>query len=633
MRPNKTARKEISTPSAGKVANVVTTYSPVDHYALVASGEGTGYVTLIENDSPDTTMVDEGATVSMHVIKVVPELYAGGLTVITDPMNKLSEQPTIAYTSPFGAAADDFEFEWRRIETQTDGSVPTNYPDWRVYGGSAANPGKVSILLGAGGADLKDLQNMYYALRYRAKAGATAHDVTGDTWSDWCGPTLAEGWVQRVLNSVTPFAQRCMDFSTYTADLSYSMLEQIGAPYQGDVALNNDNLNNVGLLELYRTILNKAENMSLKLGAKTDAGVNKQLLLAASRIAELYGILGDEAYADAKNPTIGQMFAGSVYDADSLSSSVFCFQNQLPTLIDEELALLRGRTSAVAPNMKTHPYYNRLIWNFTKGITEGEIAYVNNYMIRGSDGEITQEQAAKQYPQGHGDAYGHYLSMVKSFYHLVRNPYFDWYASMTEMLIGDSIVNVDYFDEDKFAAAAGDLARTALDTMDLTARKAWKDAEGVVGAGYFDADAEQAFGYGEWATRAGYGALCNWAVVNSLLPTNGTPVNAVFEDKGVKRIDRSTARSLCYLPSVVRDIQTKLDALDAGMNPLGFSDNAIPFDMEPTEINGDTATAIPHFEQMLARTEKALENAQTVLTFAQERTVSRLRYRLRRRRR
>ena len=495
--------------------------------------------------------------------------------------------------------------------------MPTNYPDWRIYG-DVATAGRTAILLGAAGADLKDLQNMYYALRYRAKDGATAHAVTGDTWSDWCGPTLAEGWVQRVLNSVTPFAQRCADFSNYTSDIGYSMLEQIGAPYHGDVALNNDNLNNIGLLELYQTVLNKAESMSLALGAKTDQGVNKQLLLAASRIAELYGILGAEAYADAKNPTIGQLFAGSVYDADSLSSSVFCFQNQLPTLIDEELALLRGRTSAVAPNMKTHPYYNRLIWNFTKGITEGEIAYVNNYMIRGSNGEITQEQAAKQYPQGHGDAYGHYLSMVKTFYHLVRNPYFDWYASMTEMLIGDSIVNVDYFDEDKFAEAAGDLARTALDTMDLTARKAWRDAEGAIGAGYFDADAEQAFGYGEWATRAGYGALCNWAVVNSLLPTNGTPANAVFEDKGVKRIDRSTARSLRYLPSVVRDIQTRLDALDAGMNPLGFSDNAIPFDMEPTEINGDTATAIPHFEQMLARTEKALENAQKVLTFAQE---------------
>ncbi len=616
--PNTTSRAQIAVPVAGvEVTNVSTEYKPVDHYALVASGEGVGYVTIIENDSPDKSMVPEGSTVSMHVIKVVPELYAGALTVMTDPLNKLSEQLTIAYTTPFGAAADGFEFEWRRIGPPDDGSVPTNYPAWNVYGESAT-AGRMSLLLGAEGADMKDLQNMYYVMRYRAKSGSTAYDVTADAWSAWCGPTLAEGWVQRVLNSVTPFAQRCADFSTYTSDISYSMLEQIGAPYRGDVALNNDNLNNIGLLELYRTVLNKAESMSIALGAKTDSGVNKQLLLAASRIAELYGILGDEAYSDAKNPTIGQAFSGSVYDPDGLGSSVFCFQNQLPTLLDEELALLRGRTAAVAPNMTTHPYYNRLIWNFTKGVTEGEVAYVNNYVINGDDGEISAEQAAKQYPQGHGDAYGHYLSMLRSFYHLVRNPYFDWYASMTEMLVGDSIVNVDYFDEDKFAEAAGDLARTARDVMDLTARKAWKDSDGVAGAGYFDADESQAFGYGEWATRGGYGALCNWAVVNSLLPTNGAPVDPVFEDKGVSRINRSTASSLSYLPAAVREIQERLDALDAGMNPLGLSDDAIPFDVSPSQIAGETAPSVSHFEQILSRTEKALANAQTVLSHAQK---------------
>ena len=577
---------------------VVTGYLPVDHYALVASGEGTGYVTLVENDSDDTSMVPEGSPVSMHVIKVLPELYAGGLTVLTDPLNKLSEQLTIAYTAPFGEAADDFEFEWRRVETPADGSVPSDYPDWRVYG--TVSNGLVSILLGAKGADLKDLQNMYYAMRYRAKKGTTPYDVTGDRWSDWCGPTLAEGWVQRVLNALTPFAQRVADFESYTSDLDFSMLEQIGAPYHGDVALSNDNLPEVGLLELYRTVLNRAESMSLKLGAKTDAGVNKQLLLAASRIADLYGILGDEAYSDAKNPTVGADFVGN--------SSVFCFQNQLPTLLEEELALLRGRTSSVSTNMTTYPYYNRLIWNFTKGITEGEVAYVSNYRIRGENGEITQEQAAAQYPQGHGDAYGHYLSMLKSFYHLVRNPYFDWYASMMEMLVGSSIVNMDYYDENKFAEAAGKLARTAMDTMDLTARKAWKDADGTVGAGYFDADRTQAFGYGEWATRGGYGAICNWAVVNSLLPTNGTPAEPVFEDRGIRRVDRATAVSLEYLPAAVAAIERKLAALDAGMNPLGLSDNAIPFDIEP----GST----PHFEQVLARAEKAVGNAQTVLDYA-----------------
>ena len=617
--PNTVSREALTLPDGSptnSAMRIATAYKPVDHYALVASGEGSGYVTIVENDSADTTMVAPGSTISMHVIKVLPELYAGGLTVVTDPLNKLSEQLTIAYTSPFGSAADDFEFEWRRIETQTDGAVPTNYPDWRVYG--TATNGLTSILLGARGADLKDLQNMYYAMRYRAAKDATAHAVTGDTWSEWCGPTLAEGWVQRVLNAVTPFAQRCADFTMYKSDLAYSMLEQIGAPYRGDVALNNDNLNNIGLLELYRTVLNKAERMSLDLGAKTDAGVNKQLLLAASRIAELYGILGDEAYSDAKNPTICQMFSGTEYDSDSLSSSVFCFQNQLPTLLDEELALLRGRTSAVAPNMTTYPCYNRLVWNFTKGVTEGEVAYVNNYMIIGGDGEISQEQAAAQYPQGHGDAYGHYLSMLKSFYHLARNPYFDWYATMTEMLIGDYIVNVDYFDEEKFAEAAGSLAQTALDAMDLTARKAWRESDGAAGAGYCDADARQAFGYGEWAVRGGYGALCNWAVVNSLLPTNDAPVDAAFQDRGVSRINRSTASALAYLPSALRSIQQKLDAIDSGRNPLGFSDNAIPFDIEPTEMAGETATALPHFEQFLVRTEKALDNAKTVLDHAHQ---------------
>ena len=81
-----------------------------------------------------------------------------------------------------------------------------------MYG--VATNGVTSLLIGANGADLKDLQNMYYVMRYRAAAGTTARSVTGDKWSGWCGPTLAEGWVQRVLNSVTPFAQRCAEPSS-----------------------------------------------------------------------------------------------------------------------------------------------------------------------------------------------------------------------------------------------------------------------------------------------------------------------------------------------------------------------------------------------------------------------------------
>jgi hypothetical protein len=34
--------------------------------------------------------------------------------------------------------------------------------------------------------------------------------------------------------------------------------------------------------------------------------------------------------------------------------------------------------------------------------------------------------AAHMFPQGHGDAYGHYLTALKGYYSLLMNPNFDW---------------------------------------------------------------------------------------------------------------------------------------------------------------------------------------------------------------
>ena len=55
-------------------------------------------------------------------------------------------------------------------------------------------------------------------------------------------------------------------------------------------------------------------------------------------------------------------------DVGNLTSSRFCFENQQASLLDEELALLRGVDDFFA-----RPVYNRLFWNFNKG--EGEAAY------------------------------------------------------------------------------------------------------------------------------------------------------------------------------------------------------------------------------------------------------------------
>lgn len=607
---------DIAESATNGVYGVKGEYIPIDHYGLVATGDGSGWVTLVENDGPtDNGMVSKGSPISMHLIRVVPELYTAPLVVLEDPNNKLSEQLDILYTAPFGSAATNFVFQWKKVEPPANGSVPTDYHNWDV---SHEGEGKTEIHLGAAASSLTELSNTYYVMHYKAKEGTRVAETVGLDWSGWCGPTLAEGWIQRVFNTITPFAQRLDDFYKNASELSISMPEQIGAPYRGDVALNMDNLNEIGLLELYHTILNKAESMSLEID-DTSLAANKQLLLAVSRMADLYILLGAEAYSDAKNPTINMV-------SDSLPSSVFCFANQLPSLLDEELALLRGRTHTIAPNTSTYPYYNRLIWNFTKGITEGEVAYVNNYQIRGANGVITAEQAAMQYPQGHGDAYGHYLSAVKLYYRLLRNPVYYWgEPSMMEMLVNDSIVNMDYEDEQKFADAAAKLAQTGIDVVDLTARKQWRDENENIGSGYFDdysaipavnstIEVDQAFGYGEWGVRTGLGAFYNWAVANSLVPADSTNAVYYFQDDSIGDIVRETIPSLNYLAESVKTVEDKVNRMDSGMNPLGLSDNAVPFDLNPLELEYINS----HYEQILNRTKKALHNAQTVLDYAQQ---------------
>ena len=582
-------------------------YKAQDRYALVANGSGAGWVTLIENDNPDASVVNPGLPVSMHVIRVEPELYLDGIAVLTDPLNKLSERLTLLYRTPFGNAANDYEFEWKYATPNADGTLSTDKESaaWADKNAPAVQTGLTSLQLGEN-SNVQDFVNTYYAMRYRAKEGTLAAATVGTGWSGWTDEQLAEGWVQRVLNSVTPFAQRVEDFYDNPSDIAFTMLEQIGRPYQGDVALNNDNLKEVGLLELYQTIFNKAESLLIAAGGQ-NIDLSKQLILATTRMGEFYSLLGAEAYSDAKNPLIASA------ENEPTAAGVFCFANQVPTLLDEELALLRGRTSATQfPKLTAAPYFNRLLWNFTKGMTEGEAAYVANYGIRARDGVMDVNCAAAQYPQGHGDAWGHYLSALTGYYRLLRNPYVDWTSSMTEMLMDQTAINVDYQDEAKFADAAVKLAQVGLDVMSLTARKAYKENAGDLRSGYFDADATEAFGYGEWATRTGMGAAYSWFVANAITPTTNESAQA-FADLGLRRIDReqngAQMKTLCR---TVENLQIALGNFESGLNPLGLSENAIPFDIDPDAL----AEKNTHFEQILERTEKALANCKTVLDWA-----------------
>lgn len=518
----------------------VATYVPRDHYALTAMG-ATGFVTVVENDAPAGSGpgrlgVQENDAISMHVFAVTNRYYTGRIVAREDRQNLLSQQLAILYTESFAGTADDYEFEWKKASPTASGAMPTDYANayQSVFPAPGETKGLTRFTLGAEGDSLANLVNTFYVMRYRAVGGA-AKKTMGETWSDWCAPTLAEGWIQRVVNNVTPFTQRMTDLYENRAETTSSMIQAAGGPYTGDVALNSDNLASVGLIQLYQTLLNKAESMSIASGSAqgvNDAEVNKQLLLAAERLADMYTLLGNDAYADALNPTIGfgtgwgEAAPGMPQiDYGAASPGLFCFDNQVPSLLDEELALLRGRTGANNPSVRTAPFYNRLVWNFTRGITAGEVAYAVNYNINSSSGDakIDENDAALQYPQGHGDAWGHYLSALSCYYRLLRNPNFTWPVSQSQMLVADAVVDVDYYDEERFAEIANKLAVTAAEVADRSARKAWRDNGGANGAGYLDDDTARNFGYGEWATRGAIGAVANWMAANALLPEMETP--------------------------------------------------------------------------------------------------------------
>ncbi|HXI51460.1 MAG TPA: hypothetical protein VNH84_08145, partial [Candidatus Saccharimonadales bacterium] len=161
-------------------------------------------------------------------------------------------------------------------------------------------PDGVRAILG-GSADIRSLSDNYLIMRYQPmNSGHASFGV----WSQWTTPQLAEGWIKRVLKGINPFNQRITDLFNNSVNTDVSIVSQAGGRWEGDVALNLDNLNNAGLIEIYETILNRGRNLSLN-GGINYGPANDALLLAAGYLNDLYMVLGNEAWADASNPTIG----------------------------------------------------------------------------------------------------------------------------------------------------------------------------------------------------------------------------------------------------------------------------------------------------------------------------------------
>ena len=681
-----------------------------------------GYVTLVENAHPsDPTL----SPVTLHIIKLDSRFrYRGAIKTLVSP-NVFDEKILLAHTGDFGGNSDDLRFDWWYMAAKNGdvGTPEVNLTNqnalaqssyWKLFGGETNRQlllaGDPSKLLG---------DNLFF-VRYRHKdepADRPAFPVTSSTeqadwvkWTDsshgsfsnrfpweWAGagnspqiqadssrrylPQLVMGWVKRVLDRVNPYEARFSDFYNNESPATYSSMIQVaGSPYVGDVALNPDKdvVENVGLIELYQTVLNRARKLSIEADQPNeDYSIWQALLLAATRLNQLYSVLGDEAYADAQDPTIG--IKTSDVDYGRLAPAMFAFQNLQKTPLDEELALLRGTDYGMG-----RPVYNRLFWNFVKGA--GEPAYVMNYGIKdvNSDGFIDESDAKIMYPQGHGDAWGYYLSASQAQYALLRHPNFSWQSFAELYNLFDLVLEVDYADEVAFARTAAARARTGLAIVRDNYRRHYDEDPAGQWQGYPDTDAARAWGVSEWGTRACQAAYCDWLVANWLLPYRAYPTTETTASGGTKdflvnfdlrsgdklnvyengqsrtlnidytlapitnrflvrfneaplsntvvrierarptddsadqlgQIERCSVSELAEIAVNASTIQHTIDQANNGLNPLGLTSDSVTFDIGTAESIG--FEGMSHFQQIYERALKAAKNALTTYDYAND---------------
>jgi hypothetical protein len=596
------------------------------------------WITVVENNDPSLG----GSPITPHIIKVDRNnRYRGSIkTILSD--NVFDENIILRSTGDFGANADELVFEW--YYRPDDGSLNVPPPDlipsgqtnpWKLYPDPTGKSGlgRFQITLkGNPNAPEALLADTFWFVRYRHKndnASGTNWKLTQQNGKNgvnfvWAGAgnsqpfvdldldgfkdfraQLAQGWIKRVLDAVNPYEARIRDFEGDNPSTLVSMIGQFGQRYEGPVALNpaKNVIENVGLIELYETILDRGRKLSIDLSQPVSTpAIANALQLASTRISDFYTLLGNEAYADAINPSIGH--GSDSVDYGNLSSSVHAFQNQMSSVLEEELALLRGVDDFFA-----RPVYNRLFWNFTKG--EGEAAYATNYGITdiNADGFIDEDDAMLAFPQGHGDAWGHYLTAIRNQYDLLKHPFFNWVSRSESYNLQDIVITVDFLDERKFAATAAAKAKAGAEIVNLTYRDKYVADSEAQWHGYTDSNPDRAWGVDETARRAAQGAYFDWVTANALLPS----VHPNGNLEGIRKVDRESNADIAVISANLNAIQSTLDQSDKGYNPLGLVRGAQVFDLDPYPFDwGSGSQGDLQFDQILARTRAAMENTAKV---------------------
>ncbi|MBK1814274.1 choice-of-anchor D domain-containing protein [Luteolibacter yonseiensis] len=633
---------------------------------LTQNPNGSIYITIAENNRTELV----GAPISLHIIEIIPDRYRGAIKVI-EGSDAFSEKVTLQHNGEFGANTADLYYEWwirdaapldvvaqevlaNGTLTQTSASgqslwqeyIPTDRASETSLDGK--HLGLNSVVF-EGRPDVV-LADKLVLMRYRHRSESNWKLVPFEfanasvAWKpgsvlpvtaapfQWAGaanspqlqadgskryiPQLVMGWVKRVLDRINPYEARYADFFSNESPATYSSQIQIaGAPYAGNVALNPSKnvIENTGLIELYRTVLERAKELSIdnSSNGNTTDGINQALLLAATRLSVLYELLGNEAYSDAQDSTIN---SGEDAALSSVASFTHAFQNMESDLQHEELSLLRGTDFG-----KSYPIYNRMFWNYAKGL--GEAAYNVNYNIYdvNTDGFINEDDARKLYPQGHGDAWGHYVSALDMHYTLLQHSGFSWKTRSELYSLMQNVLEVDFLDEKTFARLGAERARAGRDIVRNTYRLNYTQNPDGQWQGYTDgADPARAWGVSEWAHRAGQASHFDWVVANALLPEDAGAATPVTNPENLDRIERSGAiDEIGAIAGGLHEIQVAMDEANSGVNPLGLDSDAFAFDIELQFYNnasgGDRRS---QFEQIYTRALDASANALTTLDMA-----------------
>jgi len=615
------------------------------------------YVVVAENNDPTLG----GSPVTLHVIKVDRnERYRGAIKT-TESDNVFDENLGLRHQGDFAANPDDLFFEW--WYRPDDGSLNVPPPDliapgqtnpWKLFPDDTGKQGRGRYqitLKGNPNAPETLIADSWWFVRYRHKndevsgvnwkvpqtdaSGTVVSNAVNFTWAgagnsqpfvdaDQDGipdyrAQLAMGWIKRVLDAVNPYEARIRSFEGDAPSTKTSMIAQFGARFEGPVALNPDKnvIENVGLIELYQTILKRGRDLTIDLSRPVSTpAVANALQLASTRLSDFYTLLGNEAYVDAQDPAIGHGsglgndLSGASPGYGGISPAVFSFQNQMSSLIEEELGLLRGVDDFFA-----RPVYNRLFWNFTKG--EGEAAYAMNYNLSDitGDGFINENDAMVLYPQGHGDAWGHYLTALRGQYTLLNHPFFNWVSRSEFYNLQDIVFKVDFLDERKFAQTAAAKAKAGAEIVNLTYREKYVERPEAQWQGYTDSNKDRAWGVQDWARRAGQGAYFDWVTANALLPS----VHPNETLTGIQKVDRQSNSDINVVSANLNAIQITVDQSNKGYNPLGLGGNVVPMDLDPNFlIVGSGVQSRFHFDQIYERALVALENAKATWDNANE---------------